>query len=219
MPLGGTLETHAHAAIRTLDCRGSVGGRVSRITRRGTRCTCNALPNLAVFDQGGSAAPGRARVGLRPWEADPPRRAGQLAHDPMIRQAPGSITAPGVSYLPRLASVPVAAAASRAPAASHAIATRPLTRRLLTRDWRLSGRWGRSRGQLRQGRGAKLAVWKTSARARAWCPRCDLARPRARSLMPARAVRTAQVLALAEMSAGCGTPGTRAGWPGPRSPG
>lgn len=37
---------------------------------------------------------------------DRPRRAGHQAHDLMIGQDPGSITAAGVSHLPRLASVP-----------------------------------------------------------------------------------------------------------------
>jgi hypothetical protein len=44
------------------------------------RAMPDALPNLAVLKIKAaplrSAAPGRARVGLRPWEADPPRRAG-----------------------------------------------------------------------------------------------------------------------------------------------
>jgi len=34
-----------------------------------------------------SAAPGHARTGLRPWGADPARRAGHPEHDEMIGQA------------------------------------------------------------------------------------------------------------------------------------
>ena len=82
-----------------------------------------------------SAAPGHARTGLRPWG---PTRHGAPGNERASTDRIGSSAAPttsqGVSRLPRLVSVPVAATASRAPAASHAIATRPLTRRPLTRD-------------------------------------------------------------------------------------
>jgi hypothetical protein len=70
------------------------------------------------------------------------------------------------------------------------------------------GRAGDSSGGRHQ---AKLTVWKTNTRAPAWCPRCHSPRPRAHSLTHARAVRTAQVLALAGMNAGSGTPGTHDG--------
>ena len=77
--------------------------------------------------------------------ADPARRAGHPAHDPMIGQAYRQRYRCGVCRLPRRTSVPVAATASRTPMASHAIASRPVTRRPLTRDSRLSGRWARNR--------------------------------------------------------------------------
>ena len=98
---------------------------------------------------------------------------------------------------------------------SNAIASRSLTR------WPLQGfgayqeDGGGAGGCSGGGHGAKLTVWETSARARAWRLRCRL-RPRAPRLMPAGAVRAARVLAVAGMSAGCGIPGTRAGWPGLR---
>jgi len=38
-----------NTAIRALDCRRSVGGRLSRITWRRTLCPRPALPNWAVF--------------------------------------------------------------------------------------------------------------------------------------------------------------------------
>ena len=50
------------------------------------------------------------------------------------------------AHLPRLVSVPVAATRSRAPAASHAIASRPLTRRPLIRDWAPTRKMGEEQG-------------------------------------------------------------------------
>jgi hypothetical protein len=100
-------------------------------------CHRAALPNLAVLDQGGSAALRRARTGLRPWGADAVRRAGRPVHDPMIGQDYRQRYRCGVCRLPRRTSVPVAATASRTTTASHAIASRPVTRRPLARDARL----------------------------------------------------------------------------------
>jgi hypothetical protein len=45
-----------------------------------------ALPNWAVVDQGGSAAPGRARAGLRPW--------GPTRHGAPGNQAPADLPGP-----------------------------------------------------------------------------------------------------------------------------
>ena len=96
---------------------------------------CRIEPFL---DQGGSAALRRARPRSHRAAAlggRPGRRAGQHAHDPMIREAHRQhYRRCELGRLPRRTSVPVAAAASRAPTASHAIASRPLTRRPLTRD-------------------------------------------------------------------------------------
>jgi hypothetical protein len=167
-----------------------------------------------------SAAPGRARVGLRPWEADPPRRAGQPAHDPMIGQASrqhhggwSGLSSSACQCPSRGQRVKGACGVARD---RYATLDPPTAHQGFSAYQEDGGGTGGSSGG---GHGARLTVWRRSARARAWCRRCHWPRPGAHRLMPAHAVRAAQVLALAGMSAGCGTPGMRAGWPGPRLPG
>jgi hypothetical protein len=57
-------------------CRRSLGGGMSHVSRRRTRLRCDALPNLAVFDQAAplrGAGSGAPRAGL--WPGGPARRA------------------------------------------------------------------------------------------------------------------------------------------------
>ena len=211
------------AAIRALDRRRSPGGRVSRITRRRTRMDRAALPNSAVLDQGGSAALRRARLRSRralALGARPPQRAGHQAHGSMTGQASrqhhggrSELSSSACQCPSRGRRVKGACGVAR----DRCATLDPPTAHQGSGAYQEDG--GRAGGSSGQGHGAKLTVWTMSTRAPAWCPRCHSPQPGAHSLMPARAVRAAQVRPLAGMSAGCGTPGTRAGWPGPRSPG
>jgi hypothetical protein len=58
---------------------------------------CRILPYLI---KGGSAAPGRARARLRPWGADPSRRAGQPGSSHLLARSIGSIRTHGGSGHP-----------------------------------------------------------------------------------------------------------------------
>jgi hypothetical protein len=186
-------------------------------------CICASLPNLAVFDQGGSAALRRTRprsgraaaLGGRPAPARraTSARSGDQAGSSAASQRQGELSSSACQCPRRGQRVKGACGVARD---RYATLDPPTAHQGFGAYQEDGGGAGGSSGR---GRGAKLTVWRTSARARAWCPRCHLPLSRARHLMPAHAVRTAQVPGVAGMSAGCGTAGTRAGWPGPRWPG
>ena len=110
-------------------------------SNRSTSCSRNAggclrtrpastLPNLALLDQGGSAALRRARH--RSWRAAAlggrPTAAARTRMRPTDQiGSPADLTVRQAPIFLGFVSVPVAVTRSRAPTASHAIASRPLT--------------------------------------------------------------------------------------------